>query len=160
MIISLDHLALRLTDKNSGYKILQLLGYEIQDVFELDFGKDGVAESLSLSGKELTEIFMTDGDPQTVIGEWVAQNGSGIHHVAFKSDNIQEDIDKFRKAGIMFSTENFLSCDDLKQIFTKPLEALGGIVIELIERKTKGFCVGNVKKLMESTRVYDDGSDG
>lgn len=152
MIISCDHIALRLNDKDKGMHILSLLGYHIDEKFKIDFGENGEAESYASSGEGLTEIFMTDGDRQTVIGDWIAENGPGIHHFAFATDNIQEDIDKLRKAGIMFSTENYLACDDLKQIFTKPLEALGGIVIELIERKTKGFCVGNVKALMESTK--------
>ncbi len=160
MIKSLDHIALRLSDKCAAFHILNILGYFVEDEFEIDFGEEGKAESVSLttppSSNKLTEIFLTDGEPGTVIGEWVEKNGQGIHHLAFATDNIQEDIDKFRLAGILFSTPNYLSCDDLKQIFTKPIEALGGIVIELIERKTKGFCAGNVKALMESTKERND----
>lgn len=151
MILKLDHIALRLKNKKDAKALLSILDYKIEDVIELDFG-NSKAESYVMAGSGLTEIFMSDGEPNSVVGEWVNEFGPGIHHIAFQTDNIEEDIEKFRESKVQFTTDNYLSCDDLKQIFTKPQEALGGIIIELIERKTKGFCTANVKKLMESTK--------
>ena len=155
MILKLDHIALRLQDKEKAKNFLSLLGYLVEDVIELDFG-DSKAESYVLANKNLTEVFMSDGEATSVVGQWVNQNGPGIHHIAYQTDNIKDDVDRFKKNGVRFTTEDVLECDDLKQIFTVPQESLGGIIIELIERKTKGFCTANVKKLMESTKVDEE----
>lgn len=52
-----------------------------------------------------------------------------------------------------FTTKAPLTCETLTQVFTKPSE-LTGVVFEFIERKPggDGFCQGNVKLLMESTK--------
>ena len=51
-------------------------------------------------------------------------------------------------------TDDVIDCpdDDLRQIFTKPLDYMGGIIIELIERGSKGFCQNSVRDLMNSTK--------
>jgi hypothetical protein len=51
-------------------------------------------------------------------------------------------------------TDDIIDCpeDNLRQIFTKPLDYLGGVIIELIQRGSKGFCENSVKNLMESTK--------
>ena len=46
-----------------------------------------------------------------------------------------------------------LICGDLIQVFTKP-HPITGIIYELIQRKTFGFCKDNVKNLMNSTKGY------
>ena len=42
--------------------------------------------------------------------------------------------------------------DKMKQIFSKPIKQLGGVIIELIEREDKGFCQNSVKDLINSTK--------
>jgi len=148
MLISLDHIAFRLPNKEKALSILSLFNFNKTDSFEIDFGEEK-AECIVAENPNVPEIFMSDG--QGIVGEWVKKNGPGIHHIAFKTSNIAEDVKLLTDRGIEFTSE-ILECDDLKQIFTKPIKELGGITIELIERTTKGFCSGNVKKLMESTR--------
>ncbi len=52
-----------------------------------------------------------------------------------------------------FTTEKPLTCEGLTQCFTKPSQ-LTGVIYEFIERKEggDGFCQGNVRSLMESTK--------
>ena len=63
-------------------------------------------------------------------------------------------MERWKAHGIEFLTENIIDCpeDDMRQIFTKPIDYLGGIIIELIDRGDKGFCQNNVKNLMNSTK--------
>jgi 4-hydroxyphenylpyruvate dioxygenase-like putative hemolysin len=79
----------------------------------------------------------------------------GIHHLAYESDDIEWDIKRWKKYGIEFSTDDIIECpdDDLRQIFTKPLPAIGNIILELIQRGDKGFCGDSVKRIMESTKT-------
>lgn len=102
------------------------------------------------------EIFVSDGEPGSIVGDWVtARNGiGGIHHLAYLVDSVEEQMKTWREKGYAeFTTENPLTCEGLTQCFTKPSE-LTGVIYEFIERdeKGKGFCEGNVKDLMESTK--------
>ena len=68
---------------------------------------------------------------------------------------IEETVDQWKRHGVEFLTDHIIKCpdDDMRQIFTKPIDYLGGVIIELIERGDKGFCQNNVKDLMESTEI-------
>ena len=106
------------------------------------------------------EIFISDGTPDSIVGRWVATRGNGnyLHHQAYQVKNYEELVEKveaWRKTGIEFASKEIVHCKDdptMYQIFTKPLDVLGGVIIELLCRGSKGFCQANVKSLMESTK--------
>lgn len=101
------------------------------------------------------EIFISQGTPDSVVGKWVKKKGGGggIHHMAYLVTDIEQSVGDWTDAGVKFLTEKVIDCpdDNLRQIFTKPLKELGGVIIELIERGEHGFCESSVKDLMEST---------
>lgn len=99
------------------------------------------------------EIFVSDGDPESVVGKWVAarQDIGGIHHLAYQVKSVQAQMDLWREKGYAeFTTESPLTCPGLTQVFTKPSE-LTGVIYEFIERGEHGFCQENVRELMIST---------
>ena len=74
--------------------------------------------------------------------------------MAYQVSDIKDTVRQWRRSGIEFLSEEIIDCpeDDLRQIFTKPLEVVGGVIFELIERGDKGFCQNSVKDLMNSTK--------
>jgi hypothetical protein len=102
------------------------------------------------------EIFISDGSEGSIVGEWVASRGGvgGIHHAAYQVNNIDDVVEEWKSTGIEFLSDSIIDCpeDDLRQIFTKPIEIMGGMIFELIERGAKGFCQNSVKDLMNSTK--------
>jgi len=74
--------------------------------------------------------------------------------MAYRVNNIDQIVDEWKTLDVEFLTDDVIDCPDdkLRQIFTKPLDYLGGIIIELIERGSKGFCEKSVKGLMNSTK--------
>ena len=101
------------------------------------------------------EIFVSDGEPDSIVGKWVNErNGGGIHHIAFAVDDVEFQMDKWKMMDFEFTTDEPMVCpdDDLVQAFTKPITAAGGIIFEFIKRGEKGFCSSNITKLMESTQ--------
>lgn len=149
---TLDHIAFRVKDKDISKQIFILMGYEVVDSF-LPFNNDKVScIVLKHSKYDLPEIFISEGLEDSIVKNWINKNGSGVHHIAFKVDNLDKEIGIFKSKGIKFSSENPIVCEDLKQIFTEPLDFLGGICIELLERSTHGFCKDSVKQLMETTK--------
>lgn len=100
------------------------------------------------------EIFVSDGDPDSIVGKWVARRDGvgGVHHMAYQVENVKKIMDEWKEKGYAeFSSGDPLKCPGLTQVFTKPSE-LTGVIYEFIERGEHGFCKENVKDLMESTK--------
>ena len=139
------------------YFLKKTLSYSIATEFEIKFDNGSTAYCLVLQPelKENPEIFISDGTEYSIVGEWVKErNGGGVHHLAYQVNNIQEIVNEWKKNGVEFLTGDVIDCpeDNMKQIFSKPIEQLGGVIIELIEREDKGFCQNSVKDLMDSTK--------
>ena len=100
------------------------------------------------------EIFVSDGPPGSIVGDWVAdRNGvGGVDHIAYQVSDVAGTMKKWNDAGYAeFLSDKPLTCPGLEQVFTKPSE-LTGVIYELISREGKGFCEDNVKDLMLSTQ--------
>lgn len=169
----LDHIAYRVKSREESVNFLAaILGYKVGTEFEIVFDDNSTAKCSAMIPPEKVfnvvnieagglrhvapEIFISDGDENSIVGQWVqARNGvGGIHHMAYQVSEIDSKVKKWRESGVEFLTDDVIDCpdDNLRQIFTKPLENLGGIIIELIERGDKGFCQNSVKHLMESSK--------
>lgn len=101
------------------------------------------------------EIFVSEGKPDSVVGKWVSERSGigGIHHVAYNVNNVAKVMQEWQTKGIRFLSEEPLECEGVIQVFTQPLDWLGGVIVELISRTPeKGFCQDNVRALMDSTR--------
>jgi len=162
--MKLDHIAFRVRDRHKTVDFIkQLLGYTVNDEFNIVFEDGSTTECFALAGPvipvtlihEGPEIFVSDGSPNSIVGKWVEErNGGGVHHLAYSVRDIDKTFIEWKENGVEFLSDSVVDCpeDDLRQIFTKPLDHLGGAIIELIERGSKGFCRNSVKKLMESTK--------
>ena len=165
MGMKLDHIAYRVKDSHEASRFFQsMFGYEVGTEFDVEFDDGSKAECYALVPpiispvmiREGPEIFISDGSTGSVVGDWVEARGGvgGIHHIAYKVSDIDQVVNEWKKRDVEFLTDNIIDCPDdkLRQIFTKPLDYLGGIIIELIERGSKGFCEKSVKDLMNSTK--------
>lgn len=120
---------------------------------QLAIGPDGVEVAYHLA----PEIFVSDGDPGSIVGEWVAKRDGigGIHHLAYQVPSVEAKMREWQAKGYAeFTSDKPLTCPGLTQVFTKPSE-LTGVIYEFIERGEHGFCRDNVQALMESTRGID-----
>lgn len=152
----LDHIAYRVVDRYITAKFFsESMGYKIQDEFTINFDNGETAKCFALSPLQegLHEIFISDGSPDSIVGKWVSSRGGGIHHLAYRVDNVEEKMNEWIYLGVAeFTTEKPLVCPGLIQCFTKE-HPLTGVVYELISRENKGFCADNVKDLMVSSDV-------
>lgn len=178
----IDHIAYRVRDR---YKTAQFFidgfGYridpELPEGFTISFDDGSSAQCLVLLPPEkllgecpwnmhgvadlnyhmAPELFISDGQNQSVVEKWVAtKNGGigGIHHVAYQVESVEDKMKEFKEKGIAeFTTEEPIRCKGLTQVFTKPTPYTG-IIYEFIERGKHGFCRDSVKFLMESTRDF------
>lgn len=172
----IDHIAFRVKDRRATVRFLcDALGYKVQQEFPVIFDEAGHDRAMctaleppekleselpwiaTVPGSDQEyhvppEIFVSEGTPGSIVDEWVAKHGPGIHHIAIQVDSVEDTKAEWeRKGWAEFSTEDPLQCEGLTQVFTKPSE-LTGVIFEFIERGVHGFCKENVKALMESTK--------
>ena len=155
----LDHIAYRVTDRNKTAEFLTtILDYNKATEFQIEFDDKSTAQCVVLEPVIVgqPEVFISNGSPGSIVDKWGKErDGGGVHHIAYSTGNIEETVDRWKRHGVEFLTDHIIKCpdDDMRQIFTKPIDYLGGVIIELIERGDKGFCQNNVKNLMESTEI-------
>lgn len=171
----LDHIAYRVKDRKGATRFLKdCLGYTVdpslREGFDIQFEDGTMAKCLVLipPESEITtggyfingylgtewhappEIFVSDGSDSSIVAEWVKFNGPGIHHLAYQVDSVKKTMDEWKLKGVQFLSEEPMYCDGLVQVFTVP-NPITGLIYELIERDSVGFCRDNVKQLMKST---------
>jgi len=108
------------------------------------------------------EIFLSspkEDAPGNIIYDWCKAHGNMLHHLAFNVSEGQLEAEQKRWLDNgwceSFSTDKPITCDNgLKQLFTPPSQ-LFGIVFELLERKDRGFCAGNLKEIFLSSARAD-----
>jgi catechol 2,3-dioxygenase-like lactoylglutathione lyase family enzyme len=179
----LDHIAYRVANRNETVEFFrEAFGYHIQAEFEIFFNDEKTDKALciALEPPEKTwagmpflmngadagtvpaesiyhlapEIFVSEGTPGSIVGEWVKARGGigGIHHLAYQVDSVKDKMKEWAEKGWgIFTSQEPMTCPGLTQVFSTP-HRLTGVIFEFIERQGYGFCKDNVKALMESTR--------
>ncbi len=131
MIVALDHIAIAVPDLDKAIS-------RFMDDFGLTFdGQEDV-----IAAKTTTAFFPVNGTSIELVhplnGEGplvqhLEKRGPGIHHICFRSDNLDEDIDKLKAKGYQFlSEEPSIGAHNTRVIFIHP-RSCDGVLIELNE---------------------------
>jgi len=154
--LHLDHLALRVPDREAAVTKLTDAGYTIVDSFDIVLADGSTAQSYALTHPCLPDMFVSSGPPGSLISNWVEGKGGkgAVHHLAYVVDDVFAAVDEWGLVGIKFQTPEPIICScpsPLVQIFTEE-DPTTGLVYELITRNGHpGFCKENVRRLMEAS---------
>lgn len=155
----IDHYTLIVPDANSS-KIFheQVLGFIFIKTQYLDSGTglngepDMINHILRLPNEPSKCVVITQGlTENSIFNIYMRENGSGLHHIAYRVNNLEKRFLQMKKAGIKFTSSDILEdpISRLKQIFIDKIH--GGYFIELIERNDNiidnEFTNKNMKKL-------------
>ena len=149
----LDHLAYRVKDREQfASRLRRTMGYWIDDEILLSFPDGSKARCYILQVEHSPDIFVSEGDKGSIIGQWIFNNGPGLHHMAYEVADVVDTMIDWGQQGITFqSGPIYCPCEiKLVQVFTDP--KCYGHIVELIERNGHdGFCEHNVQRLMEGS---------
>lgn len=82
---------------------------------------------------ELLENLGTDG----TIAKFIAKKGAGIHHIAFETDDIFQEMERLKKAGfVLLNDEPKLGADNKLVCFLHPKNT-NGLLVELCQEIKK-----------------------
>lgn len=76
--------------------------------------------------------------PDTPVGKFLAKRGPGVHHIAFRVDDLEAELRRLKKLGVKLIDETPRRGAEGKRIaFIHPKET-GGVLIELCESPGHG----------------------
>lgn len=91
---------------------------------------DGARISGLAAGESLVEL-LEAATPDSPIGKFVARRGPGIHHVCFAVDDLDQALERCRRAGVRLIDEKPRIGAEGKRIAFLHPGATGGILVEL-----------------------------
>ena len=131
MIVALDHIAIAVPDLQRAI-----------DRFLGDFGLTFEGTENVEAANTTTAFFPIDGtsielvhplDGQGPLVQYLEKRGPGIHHLCFRSDNLDEDVVNLKDKGYRFlSDEPSIGAHNTRVIFIHP-KSCDGVLIELNE---------------------------
>lgn len=71
--------------------------------------------------------------PETPVGRFLEKRGPGVHHIAFRVDDLEAELDRLAKAGVrLIDNEPRVGAEGKRIAFIHPKET-GGVLIELCQ---------------------------
>ncbi|MFP3984930.1 MAG: methylmalonyl-CoA epimerase [Candidatus Bathyarchaeia archaeon] len=131
MIIGLDHIGIAVNKIEDALPIYQqLLGLKLKTLKESERHK--IKAALIPVGETNLEL-LEPLDKESPVAKFLEKKGPGIHHIAFKVDNIEEMLEQLKAQGVILIDEKpRIGIEGGKIAFLHPKGA-GGVLIELCE---------------------------
>ena len=94
--------------------------------------EQGVEAVLLGVGDSHVELLRPLG-PDTAVGKFLSRSGPGIHHVAYRTDDIESTLDSVRAAGLgLIDEQPRVGIRGSRVAFLHP-KSTGGVLTELVE---------------------------
>ena len=133
MIKKIEHLGIAVENIDESLKIYEkLLGtncYKIEEV-----KSEGVKTAFLQVGESKIELLEAT-DSSSPIAKFLSKKGKGIHHIAFDSSDIEEDIKRLKSDGFELIHQSPKDGADNKKIAFLHPKSTDGILIELCQDK-------------------------
>ena len=91
---------------------------------------DGARIAGLTAGESLIEL-LEPANPTSPVGKFVAKRGPGIHHVCFAVDDLDQTLERCRRAGVRLIDETPRVGAEGKRIAFLHPSATGGVLVEL-----------------------------
>ena len=134
-ILSIEHVGIAVDDLNGISDIFgDLLGLELCSREKID--DQQVITDIYKTGSGKLE-FLKATDENSPISRFIDKNGTGMHHIALKVDNLTAALDYLNNQGIqLIDKKPLIGAEGLKIAFLHP-KSTGGVLIELCEKEDK-----------------------
>jgi methylmalonyl-CoA/ethylmalonyl-CoA epimerase len=133
MITRIEHLGIAVHSVQDGEDLFtKLLGIRPYKKEVVDSEK--VSTSFFQVGESQVEL-LAPTEEESVIQKYLSKRGPGLHHVAFYTDDLEEEITRLKREGFRFISEKPKDGADNKRIaFLHPKDT-GGLLVELCQEK-------------------------
>lgn len=132
-ILGVDQVSVAVTSLDDATRIYEgILG--LKATHDETVADQGVkTRFFPLPGKMTTVEALVALGPDTPVGKFMAKRGPGVHHIAFRVDDLEKELARLKGLGIQLIDETPRRGAEGKRIaFIHPKET-GGVLIELCE---------------------------
>ena len=131
MIVALDHIAIAVPDLQRAIdRFLGDFGLTFEGTEDVEAAKTTTA-FFPIDGTSIELVHPLDGQGPLV--QHLEKRGPGIHHLCFRSNNLDEDVVSLKGKGYRFlSDEPSIGAHNTRVIFIHP-KSCDGVLIELNE---------------------------
>ncbi|NML55812.1 methylmalonyl-CoA epimerase [Chryseobacterium cheonjiense] len=96
--------------------------------------REGVVTSFYAAGESKIELLEASKE-ESPISKFIDKKGEGIHHLAFGVDNILQEVERLKKEGFEFISEEPKEGADNKLIVFLHPKCTNGVLVELCQEK-------------------------
>lgn len=96
--------------------------------------REGVVTSFYAAGESKIEL-LEASHPDSPISKFIAKKGEGIHHLAFGVNNIAAEVERLKKEGFEFISEEPKEGADHKLVVFLHPKSTNGVLVELCQEK-------------------------
>lgn len=96
--------------------------------------REGVTTSFYETGESKIELLEANND-ESPIAKFIDKKGEGIHHLAFGVENIFEEVERLKKEGFQFISEEPKEGADNKLVVFLHPKSTNGVLVELCQEK-------------------------
>ncbi len=131
MLSAIDHVGVAVSDIDAALALYRdALGMAL--VHRETVTEQGVDAALLDIGDGHVELLAPLG-PDTIVGKFLARNGAGLHHVAYRVPDVQATLDAARAAGLRLIDETpRTGIRGSRVAFLHPA-ATGGVLTEIVQ---------------------------
>lgn len=131
MIIALDHIAIAVSNIDQAIeRFLKDFGLTFEGTQHVESAGTTTA-FFPINGTSIELVHPYDGQGPLV--KYLEKHGPGIHHICFRTDDIEADIENLKSKGYQFlSDQPSIGAHDTRVIFIHP-KSCDGVLIELNE---------------------------
>jgi methylmalonyl-CoA epimerase len=130
MIRKIDHIGIAVRSVEEALKVHRdLLGLEFRKVTE----HDGMRIAFLMAGDVEIEL-LEPTRPETPIARFLEKRGEGIHHLCFEVEDIEAEIEAYRRKGARLVDETPRTGASGERIAFVHPKSTGSVLVELIEK--------------------------
>lgn len=131
--MKLEHIGIAVTSLGVSDKLFaKLLGKESYKQESVE--REGVVTSFYAAGESKIELLEASKE-DSPISKFIEKKGEGIHHLAFGVENILEEVQRLKKEGFEFISEEPKEGADNKLVVFLHPKSTNGVLVELCQEK-------------------------
>ncbi|NMR34714.1 methylmalonyl-CoA epimerase [Chryseobacterium aquaticum] len=96
--------------------------------------REGVTTSFYKTGDSKIEL-LEASNAESPIAKFIEKKGEGIHHLAFGVENIYDEIERLKKEGFQFISEEPKDGADNKLVAFLHPKSTNGVLVEICQEK-------------------------
>jgi methylmalonyl-CoA/ethylmalonyl-CoA epimerase len=130
-LTQIDHVGIAVSDLDEAVEHYRRT-FGVEPTHRERMDDQGVEEVLFAVGESYVQLLGALG-PETPVGRFLERRGPGVHHVAYRVENVADALEDLRAAGVaLVDEEPRAGSRGTRIAFVHP-KGVGGVLVELVE---------------------------